>query len=322
MNIKRPKLWLTALIILLISAVSYFTNSYFFNNNFSNSSSLASNKDSSIENNTSLLNDKISTKTSQKLEEKSFKSPAINRQTSPSFKQHSKWQIKGKLNQQIERLASLFTQGDLNAGYSLAMNLKYCLNAPLSQQAYDQQLELAQSSNESIQFIDNLTAKFDKCQGIEPSQTQQFYHYLHASAEQGLVAAQEQFSQITAEFFMTSQQYHALARDEYIATRDNFIKTKLDFLIKASEHGSLKAMVTLSNMYHSQNYGAKGRVKAHAYNQVILNFTDNNKLYRRYQWYIERSSKYLSPEELALAQKITDNISQLINNNGTLYRVQ
>lgn len=318
MKSSLAKLRLAVLALLLIFAISYTINDYFSTDSLApkikptktilSAQKIA--KDNSQTNNivqnNALAIDNIKTEE--------------NPVAFPIFKQHPDWHITGSLDQQIDGLTLRFENGDLTAGYILAMNLKYCWNAPSTENSYDQQRQKAILDNESTQFIDQLTEKFNKCWKIDKEQRKSFYLYLRSSAEQGLVAAQEQFSQLNAEFFMRFQQN--LSRDEYVAAREKFIKTKLFFLAQAAEHGSLKSMTTLSSLYYSQNYGTKGWVKAHAYNQVILNFTDNNKIYRRYQWYIEQMTKSLSPEELITAQELANDIIDKINKNGTLYSVK
>ena len=318
---QQQKLFLVSAILLAIFIIIFFINHHFFTIN-------------KVVTNDSLNKTKLSTPdtiNSSNSATHEHQTPATNKQTvenfnvqnlSPSFKQHPDWRITGKLKDKFDDLIQRFDNGDLIAGYVLSMNLKYCWNSPSSEVLYNHKLQLALDNNESSQYIAHLTEKYNKCQGISDAQRQQFYHYLNASAEQGLVIAQEQFSQINAEFYMNSQYNAELSRADYVATRDSFIDKKLFFLTQAANQGSLKAMATLSNMYHSQNYGAKGWIKAYAYNQAILNFTDNNELYRRYQWYIEKSSQQLSPEELILAEEIASKLIKSVNNNGTLYRVK
>lgn len=240
-----------------------------------------------------------------------FATPVI--QTRPN------WKILGRLSEQISALKLRFENGDLVAGYILAMNLRYCWDNPLNQHDFDRRIQNEEATNASEALIQRLKSKYEKCQGVTHKQQQQFYHFMRSTAEQGFVPAQENYSQFTPEFFMSSQEHEALPRDQYIAKREQFIAEKLHFLNQAAEHGSLKAIAKLANLYYSQNYGSQGWVKAFAYNQVILAFTDNNALYQRNQWYIEKLMPSLSAQELAQAQARSEKIIHAINQNGTLY---
>lgn len=231
------------------------------------------------------------------------------------------WHISGRLSEQMSVLQSQFEAGDLTAGYILAMNLRYCWNSPFNQHEFDTRKQTQQETHASDAMLQHLEDKYEKCQGIELKQQKQFYHYMRLAAEQGFIPAKESFAQLYAEFYMTSQGHVSLPRAEYIAMREQFINTKINFLTQAAEHGSIKAMTTLAKLYYSQNYGPHGWVKAFAYNQAILAFTEDNALYQRNQWYTEKLIKSLSAQELADAQAISENIIQAIKQNGTLYLV-
>jgi hypothetical protein len=228
----------------------------------------------------------------------------------------------GKLIEQIKDLKTRFENGDKEAGYILAMNLRYCWRAPVDQKGFDARMQSAEDNHEVGAFIRRLEDSYEKCQGVDTTQKQQFYQIMQATAEQGYVPAQESYSQFNAEFYMASQDKKSLPRDEYIAEQKKFIAEKLNFLSRAAEQGSLKAMAKLANMYNSQNYGEKGWIKAYAYNQAILRFTDDNVLYRRYQWYIEKLTKNMTADEIAQAQALSLQLTTTIDANGTLYHIR
>lgn len=237
----------------------------------------------------------------------------------PVLLTRSDWRINDNLSEQLIELKQRFTDGDLDAGYILAMNLKSCLRAPIDQADFELRMQEATLSNETEYYISRLEYDHKKCTGVSATQRQQYHYYLQATAQQGHVPAQEGYSNLHEEFFMKSQNFNKLPRDEYIAKRDNFIVEKLTFLETAAEHGSLKAMTTLAGLYHSQNYGSKGWIKAYAYNQAILNFTDDNVLYRRYQWYIEKQGKNMSESDMVEALALSEQIVASVQSNGTLY---
>lgn len=240
----------------------------------------------------------------------------------PTFQIRPNWHIDGKLIEQIKDLKTRFENGDKEAGYILAMNLRYCWRAPVDQKGFDARMQSAEDNHEVGAFIRRLEDSYEKCQGVDTTQKQQFYQIMQATAEQGYVPAQESYSQFNAEFYMASQDKKSLPRDEYIAEQKKFIAEKLNFLSRAAEKGSLKAMTKLANMYNSQNYGEKGWIKAYAYNQAILRFTDDNVLYRRYQWYIEKLTKNMNADEIAQAQELSLQLTTTIDANGTLYHIR
>ncbi|WP_085296875.1 SEL1-like repeat protein [Cognaticolwellia mytili] len=239
----------------------------------------------------------------------------------PIFQIRPNWHIDGKLIEQIKDLKTRFENGDNEAGYILAMNLRYCWHAPFDQKSFDARMQSAEDNHEVDFFIRRLEDSYEKCQGVDTTQKQRFYQIMQVTAEQGYVPTQESYSQFNAEFYMTSQDKKSLPRDEYITEQKKFIAEKLNFLSRAAEHGSLKAMAKLANMYNSQNYGEKGWVKTYAYNQVILNFTDDNALYRRYQWLIEKLTKTMTTDEIFQAQELALQLTTKINAHGTLYHI-
>jgi hypothetical protein len=72
-------------------------------------------------------------------------------------------------------------------------------------------------------------------------------------------------------------------------------------------------------MYHSQNYGAGGFVKAFALNQIVLELTEENGQYERYSRYQQRLQTLLTPEEIDRAVAMSTKWLEAIKENGTLY---
>jgi hypothetical protein len=129
------------------------------------------------------------------------------------------------------------------------MNLRSCWTAPYDKKDFDARIQSAEDYSDADSSIRRLKNRYEKCQGVDMTQRQQFYGVMKATAEHGYVPAQESYAQMPAEFYMTSQGNKKLPRDEYITKRDSFITEKLDFLSQAAEHCSLKAMVKLAGMY-------------------------------------------------------------------------
>ncbi len=229
------------------------------------------------------------------------------------------WKFDGNLIVQLEKLKSAAAKGDNEAGYILAMNLRYCYYSPADDIALEKKLEQAYEYSDNELAVENITKRYEYCSGIEQKQRNQFYSYSKAAASNGYVAAQEVIASITPEFFMASQGYDNLERDAYIIMRDNFIKQKIEFLEQAAQNGSIKALTRLARMSHSQKFGENGYMKTFAFNQLILELTQSNEIYNRYSWFQQRLHPQLTSEELANAFAMSEQWLEIIKANGTLY---
>jgi len=229
------------------------------------------------------------------------------------------WKFDERLINQLETLKSAAANGDNEAGYILAMNLRYCFHGPIDDIALEEALEQAYEFSDSGRAVSIITERYEYCAGIGQKQRNQFYSYSEAAANNGYVPAQEIIGKITAEFFMDSQGYKDLEREQYIQIRDNFIEQKIYFLEQAAQNGSLRALTRLSNMYHSQNFGENGHVKSFALNQLILELTQNNKTYNRYSRYQQKQHSQLTSVEIDNAFTMYEEWLEIIRAKGTLY---
>jgi len=236
--------------------------------------------------------------------------------------QRDSWRLVGNLIDNYAELLERHNQGDLVASYILSVNLQYCWYAPSTQEGFDQALLEAQELGESDKYLQNLNRRFEFCHGIDKPKRDQFYQFLETASNGGYVPAQEALGRISAVTFMETQGYNDLPREQYIETRDQFIEDKIRYLESASSNGSMRAVARLANMYNSQNYGANGLMKAYAYNNVILEFTDNNKLYDRYTWFQQHLESKISQQEIEQALEISSKIIAKIRQNGTIYRFE
>ncbi|MCJ8319039.1 MAG: hypothetical protein MJK12_05370 [Colwellia sp.] len=230
-----------------------------------------------------------------------------------------KWKFDGNLIVQLEKLQIASANGDDKASYILAMNLKYCYHSPADDIALEKQLDQATEFSDSELAVERITEKYQYCSGIEQKQSKQFYHYSEAAANNGYVAAQEVIGRITPEFFMQSQGYENLERDEFIIMRDNFIDQKIAFLQQAAQNGSIEALGRLSRMNRSQKIGANGYVKSFGFNQLILELTQSNEIYNRYSEYQQKLHSQLTSEEIDNGFAMSEQWLKIINANGTLY---
>ena len=232
-----------------------------------------------------------------------------------------RWKFAGNLIVQLEKLISAAENGDNEASYILSMNLRYCYSSPIDDIALEQQLEQAYEFSDSEVAVAKITEKHQYCAGIDQKQRTQFYSYSAAAANNGYVAAQEVIGRTTAEFFMQSQGYQDLERDEYIIIRDNFIEQKVGFLERAAQHGSISALARLSGMNRSQKLGGNGYAKSFAFNHLILELTQSNKTYDRYSRYQQKLHSQLTSEKIENAFAMSAEWLEIIKANGTLYLI-
>ncbi|WP_233081206.1 hypothetical protein [Rheinheimera soli] len=229
------------------------------------------------------------------------------------------WKLDQPLRTQHTRLKNRADQGDLQAAYSLAMNLRFCAMAPLDETDLDARLQQAYEYKDNGVAIAEIKERYEFCAGINQQQRDEFYLYLESAAKAGYVPAQEEMATITPELFMKLAGATELERSAYIQKRQDFIQLQLFLLESASQHGSIKALITLSNMHHSQNYGDHGRAKSYAFNLLILELADDNELQSRYSWFVQRRQSELTPEQIEQAQALSEQWLAMIKANGTLY---
>jgi len=229
------------------------------------------------------------------------------------------WKLDQPLHTQLTTLKSKADQGDLQAAYVLAMNLRFCLSAPLDETDLEERLQQAYQYKDDGVAIANIKERYEFCEGINQQQRAEFYAYLETAAKAGYVPAQEEMATVTPEQFMQLAGATELERGAYIQKRQDFIQLQLSLLGSASQHGSIKALITLSNMFHSQNYGEHGRAKSYALNLLILELTDDNELHSKYSGFLQRRQSELTPDQIEQAQVLSQQWLAIIKANGALY---
>lgn len=229
------------------------------------------------------------------------------------------WKLDQPLRTQLTRLKNLADQGDLQAAYILAMSLRFCNMAPLDETDLEARLQQAYQYKDDGVAIADIKERYEFCAGIEQQQRDEFYSYLETAAKAGYVYAQEEMATVTPELFMQLADATELERGAYIQKRQDFIQLQLSLLESASQHGSIKALIQLSNMHHSQNYGEHGRAKSYAFNLLILKLTDDNELQSRYSGFLQRRQSELTPEQIEQAQVWSEQWLAIIKANGILY---
>ena len=88
---------------------------------------------------------------------------------------------------------------------------------------------------------------------------------------------------------------------------------------QAAQNGSITALVRLSRMNRSQKLGDNGYVKSFAFNQLILELTQNNEIYNRYSWLQQKQYSQLTSDDIDNAFSMSEQWLEIIKANGTLY---
>ena len=235
------------------------------------------------------------------------------------IKNAPKWRFDGVFIDHFTELKQRAKQGDAEANYLIAQNLKYCFNAPLDAEALEATLAESYEFSDAGDTQNRVLEKYEYCQGLDLATRRSFYRYLTMAAEQGSAFAQQTFAGLTPEFYMKSQFPEKLSRAEFIKNRDGFKERKTVFLEQAAKQGSEQALMSLASMYYSEQVGEHSAAKAYAINRLIMEITQNNDVYNRYAWFEQRQYPTLSDEELSIANNLFDQWLLQIKLNGTLY---
>lgn len=229
------------------------------------------------------------------------------------------WTLDTNLLAHLSRLALAAQRGDNEAAYVLGMNLRHCYFVPQNDADLAKRLQQAYQFNDNGEAAAQITERYDFCLGVDKQQRSQFYAYLEMAASKGFVPAQEAIGMITPEQYMNAAGYANLERNDYVAKRSRFIQQQVDFLSSAAQHGSLKALIKLSQLHYAQTVGEDGRLKAYAFNQMIMELTEDTELYNRYNWFQQRAQSVFTPEEIEQALAMSEQWLSTIQANGTLY---
>ena len=229
------------------------------------------------------------------------------------------WKFETGISNHVKTLKLQIANGNDEARYIYAKNLRYCFNAPLDESRFEQKLANAYQLEDSSRTIEQITAQYEYCQGLDKAELNSVLIHLEQAAASGHVVAQEEFGRTTSKFYMQLQQGKSLSRNDYIARRDKFLAHKEAFLISAAKHGSISALQQLSNSYHSQNYGLNGHIKSYALNKLIVELTNDDQIYNRYSFFINRQFDQLTADERDKANALSDEWRKQIEKNGTLY---
>ncbi len=233
-------------------------------------------------------------------------------------------ELQGGLAQHLDDLIQRYENGDLDAGYVLAVNLKRCISAVSSKEALNKAYEdldkvkTSQFFDEQrrVQAKENRSQEFYYCEGVPKELTSQYFEILQNTAEQGSIAAQTYFvgtitptfpEKIDHQFTDEELQQLSVIREQYYR-----------FLENAAHQGSFRAMlrVVVTNQPHLDN----NPVKSLAYNLAILDLTTNDHTYAGHTEISNRLMAKMTPEQISQARDMSKEIIEIIRQNGTIYR--
>mgnify|MGYP000341976649 CR=1 FL=1 len=233
--------------------------------------------------------------------------------------QRPQWRQNDSLNQLFEELKAQARAGNTAAAYVLGMNLHHCYYVPVDDVELAEKLFQASEFKDNGQALTDIQQRYDYCEGISRVERDGFYRYLELAAARGDVPAQEAIAELTPELYMAANNFAELGRDEYVEKRQSFVRQQLDFLASAAQHGSLKALVKLSQLHYAQTAGEDGRLQAYAFNEMILALTDDSELQNRYHWFQQRALNEFTVEEIERAVTMAEQWLARINANGSVY---
>ena len=233
--------------------------------------------------------------------------------------QRPQWRQDESLLQSFDKLTAQAQSGDLVAAYVLGMNLRHCYYVPVDDVGLAEKLLQASEFKDNGQALTDIQQRYDYCEGISRAERDGFYRYLELAAARGNVPAQEAIAELTPELYMAANNFAELGRDEYVEKRQSFVRQQLDFLASAAQHGSLKALVKLSQLHYAQTAGEDGRLQAYAFNEMILALTDDSELQNRYHWFQQRALNEFTVEEIERAVAMAEQWLAKINANGSVY---
>ena len=233
--------------------------------------------------------------------------------------QRPEWRQDDRLIHTFDDLAKQARNGDMVASFVLGMNLRHCYFVPDDNAALAEKLLQASEFKDNGLALADIQQRYDYCEGVARSDRNRFYYYLERSAAKGNVPAQEAIAELTPQLYMTVNNLSELGRDDYVEKRQSFVSQQVDFLTSAAQHGSLKALIKLSQLHYAQTVGEDGRLQAYAFNEIILALADDTQLQNRYYGFQRRAENDFTAEELEQARKIAENWLEIIKTNGTLF---
>lgn len=235
-------------------------------------------------------------------------------------------ELHGGLAKHIDELREKYNQGDLEAGFILARGLERCMGAITTKEELERSFQNLESVQKS-QFFDDermaqekerLSQLFDFCEGMPKVDVWDHFEVLQTTALRGSIAAQTDFvhSIFPTDVEKDGHLYTPEERAQLIEIKNNYDH----FIENAAHHGSMRAISTMVmiNMPHTRN----DLVKALAYNFAFLELTRNDNYYQIHQEKEQELINQMSQQDVEKARERSQEIIEIINKNGSIYRIQ
>lgn len=222
----------------------------------------------------------------------------------------SRWKLSTPLQTQLAQLEQLSANGDVQATYILAKNLRYCFYTPSNEESYQERVSEALNNDEGDTYLSNLEELFQYCQNVTHATKKQFARYLTLAANQGHIEAMIDYGFANTELLVKVESETLSTLDARVAV----LAAQQEYLTTAAQQGHLKAISRLSDNLWQQKFGNNDGIQALAYLYLFLELTDDNQLYSRYQWQEQRILKQLSSEKVAQARELSKELLSNIQN--------
>ena len=79
------------------------------------------------------------------------------------------------------------------------------------------------------------------------------------------------------------------------------------------------ALMTLSNLHHTQQTGENSLAHSYALNRLLMDITQSDEVYNRYAYFEQRQYPQLSEDDKMIAEELLTQWREIIERNGTLY---
>jgi len=235
--------------------------------------------------------------------------------------------LSGRLVDHLAQLKARYAQGELEAGFILAVNLSTCDRAPHSKQALDSRVDLWIEEGRGQNFIDNLISRYDFCEGVGPEERAQHLAYFTDLADSTYIPAMEVLGSIFDKAYMQISKQADLPRDEYVKQKRLFQHKKYDYLKQAASQGSMYALQMLAGMNAhkpdwtqtelQQGYSSVSLALAHS--MALLHFSEDNLTYSRASFRQDKLLKLATAQEVTLAEQLAAKLIQAIQSAGQAY---
>ena len=198
---------------------------------------------------------------------------------------------------------------DAQALYQQASLLKGCLRALADDAALQVWLDDANQNNESHFLISEKLAQFERCKDVDRS-----INYLALLEQAALAGSEEAFSKFQAtrdEEYYRFQNIDMSDRDAVIQARYGLSQKKYQVAEALAVKGSEKAMLWLMYGYKENGPQPQGQdyVRALAYALTLKDITDDSKTYGNANWFVERITATMKPQEIKQAESLAEEIS-------------